>query len=93
MSKLVTEIVGNEPYSYYPMGKHVVRAPGVCGGRPTFKYTRIEVAGVLSMLASDTIDTIVEAYRGRISREAIEEAILIASRLVHRQKPPKSAAA
>lgn len=93
MAKLVTEIVGNEPYSYYPMGKHVVRAPGVCGGRPTFKYTRIEVAGVLSMLASDSIDTIVDDYKGRISREAIEEAILIASRLVHRQKPPRSAAA
>jgi len=43
--KLVTEMVGGEPYQYYPLGQYVVRAIGVCGGRPTFKYTRIEVKG------------------------------------------------
>ncbi len=91
MAKLVTEIVGDEPYSYYPMSEYVVRAPGVCGGRPTFKYTRIEVAGVLSMLASDSIDTIVEDYNGRISREAIEEAILITADLF-KSRTPQSAA-
>ena len=36
---LVTEIVGEESYQYYPLGSHVVRALGVCGSRPTFKYT------------------------------------------------------
>src|SRR5438093_7174788 len=41
--ELVCEIVGGEPYEYYPLGQYVVRAPGVCGGRPTFKYTRIDV--------------------------------------------------
>jgi uncharacterized protein (DUF433 family) len=80
--KLVTEIVGDEPYEYYPMGEYVVRAKGVCGGRPTFKYTRIEVAGILAMLATDSIDQIVEDYGGRISREAIVEAIRIAGKLV-----------
>ena len=43
MDRLVTEMVGGEPYQYYPLGKHVVRAVGVCGGHPTFKYTRIGV--------------------------------------------------
>lgn len=38
MAELMTEIVGGEPYEYYPLGEYVVRAPGVCGGRPTFKY-------------------------------------------------------
>jgi len=36
MVQLVTETVGGEPYQYYPIGAHVVRAIGVCGGRPTF---------------------------------------------------------
>ena len=35
-----------------PLGKFVVSAPGVCRGRPTFKYTRIEVAGALERLAA-----------------------------------------
>lgn len=33
MAKLVTEIVGGEPYEYVPLGEYVVRAPGVCDGR------------------------------------------------------------
>ena len=43
MAELITEMVGGEVYQYYPQGEHVVRAVGVCGGRPTFKYTRIEI--------------------------------------------------
>jgi uncharacterized protein (DUF433 family) len=73
--KLITEMVGGEPYQYYPLGKYVVRAIGVCGGRPTFKYTRIEVTGTLERLAAgESIDDIVAGYRGRVSREAILEA-------------------
>jgi len=73
--KLVTEMAGGEPYQYYPLGKYVVRAIGVCGGRPTFKYTRIEVTGTLERLAAgESMDEIVAGYRGRVSREAILEA-------------------
>ncbi|MDP9312098.1 MAG: DUF433 domain-containing protein [Chloroflexota bacterium] len=75
MPTLVTEVIGGEPYDYYPLGAHVVRAVGVCGERPTFKYTRIEITGVLERLAAgDSIDEIVQGFRGRVSREAIEEA-------------------
>ena len=75
MAKPITEIVGKESYEYYPLGKYVVRAPGVCGGRPTFKYTRIEITGTLERLAAgETIDEIVAGYRGKVSREAIIEA-------------------
>jgi len=75
MVKLVTEMVGGELYQYYPLGKHVVRAIGVCSGRPTFKYTRIEITGTLERLAAgENLDEIVEGYRGRVSREAIIEA-------------------
>lgn len=76
MPEVITEIIGGEIYQYYPLGNHVVRAIGVCGGRPTFKYTRIEITGTLERLAAgESIDDIVKGYRGRVSREAIIEAI------------------
>ena len=84
MEKLITETVGNEPYQYYPLGEYVVRAPGDCNGRPTFKYTRIEITGTLDRLAAgENMDQIVAGYRNTISREAVIEAIqLIASQFV-----------
>ncbi len=78
MAQLMTEIVGGESYQYYPLGDHVVRAIGVCGGRPTFKYTRIEIIGTLDRLAvGEHLDDIVKGYRGRVSREAVIEALQI----------------
>ncbi len=91
MPRLVTEQVGDEIYEYFPMGEHIVTAKAVCGGRPTFKYTRIEVSGILARLASESIDAIVEDYEGRIPREAIIEAIQIASELF-RKVPRRTAA-
>ena len=84
MAKLITEKVGNEPYQYYPLGKYVVRALGGGSGRPTFKYTRIEITGTLDRLAAgENMDQIVAGYRNKISREAVIEAIqLIASQFV-----------
>lgn len=74
----VTEIVGGEPYRYYPLGQHVVRAPEVCGGRPTFKYTRIEITGALERFAAgEPVDDIVGGYQGRVSSEAMAEAVRI----------------
>jgi uncharacterized protein (DUF433 family) len=76
MSELMTEIIGGESYQYYPLTDHVVRAIGVCGGRPTFKYTRIEITGTLERLAAgENIDEIVEGYRGRVTQAAIIEAV------------------
>lgn len=78
MAELITESAKGEPYQYYPLGEHVVRAVGVCGGRPTFKYTRIEITGTLDRLAvGESLDTIVAGYRGRVSREAVIEAIQV----------------
>jgi uncharacterized protein (DUF433 family) len=72
---LITETMNGEMYQYQPLGNYVVRALGVCGGRPTFKYTRIEITGTLERLAAgETIDEIVAGYRGRVSKEAIVEA-------------------
>lgn len=78
MAKLITETVEGELYQYYPLGQHVVRAIGVCGERPAFKYTRIEITGTLERLAAgETIDELVAGYRGRVSREAIMEAMQV----------------
>lgn len=55
-----------------------MRDVGVCVGRPTFKYTRIEVAGALDRLAScETMQSIVKCYDGRVLREGLEEAVSI----------------
>ena len=78
MTKVMTELSHGASSQYYPLGTHVGRAVGVCGGRPTFKYTRIEIAGTLDRLAAgESLDEIVAGYRGLVSREAIIEAIQI----------------
>ncbi|MEM7112201.1 MAG: DUF433 domain-containing protein [Chloroflexota bacterium] len=77
----MTETIGDESYSYIPLGNHVVRAIGVCSGRPTFKYTRIEVAFILNRIANGkTVDYIIDAYDDpHLSRGAIHEAISLAA--------------
>jgi uncharacterized protein (DUF433 family) len=80
-SPLVHELIGGEPYTYFPLGKYIVRAPGICGGRPTFKYTRIEVTFILNRLAQGkSIEYIVDAYADpHLTRAAIQEAMLLAN--------------
>ena len=50
--ELICEWYGGDRYEYYPLGDYVVMAPAVCGGRPTFKYTRIEANGALNLMAA-----------------------------------------
>lgn len=71
--ELVREMYGGEIYEYYPLGQYIVRAPGVCGGRPTFKYTRLEPSIILALLAQgDTVEDVLENYhRSKIPAEAI----------------------
>lgn len=80
--ELVREMYGGEPYEYYPLGKHVVAAPGVCGGRPTFKYTRLEVSMILELISSgETVEQVVQAYsRSHLTPAAVKEAISLAER-------------
>ncbi len=64
--ELVSETCGDTLYEYYPIGLYIVTAPGVCGGRPTFKYTRLEVATVLDLLASGwNVEHLVQEYAQR----------------------------
>src|SRR5438094_7313287 len=79
-------MVGGEWYEYIPLGKFVVSAPGVCRGRPTFKYTRIEVAGILERLAAGhDIEALIIDSRGRLSREAVSEAATLTAKALVRQ--------
>jgi uncharacterized protein (DUF433 family) len=87
--KLVREEIGDQVYEYYPLGKYVVSAPGVCRGRPTFKGKRIEVAGILDRLgAGHPVDEIVAGFKGRFSREALEEAVHLAGKALVLQSEP-----
>ena len=73
------EIRGSEPYEYYPVGRHIVVAPGVCGGRPTFKYTRIDVRHALRLLAAGrAIDQVAQGYQ--IPVAAVREALTLAAK-------------
>ncbi len=84
--KLVQEVVGGEPYEYYPLGKYIVAAPGICGGRPTFKYTRVEVQVVLDLIASgESLEQLVENFQGRVPLKAIEETLRLAASLLKRE--------
>lgn len=78
--ELVREIIGGVAYDYYPLGEYIVIAPGVCGGRPTFKYTRLEVSVILSLLSEGrSIDEAAAEYEeSRVSTEAVREAIRLA---------------
>src|SRR5216684_9412771 len=80
LTGLVCEMHGDVPYEYYSIGQYIVAAPGVCGGRPTFKYTRLEVAVVLDLLAAgQTTEHIVREYaQSKLTPEAIAEAIRLA---------------
>jgi uncharacterized protein (DUF433 family) len=66
------------------LGEYIVMVPGVCGGRPTFKYTRLEISAILAEIAAGlSIDEALLTYdRSQLSRQAIREAIQLADRVL-----------
>jgi len=63
------------------IGRYIVSDPQICHGKPTFRGTRIMVWQVLEQAASGMAwETIVEEWGGSITKEAIEEAIQLASK-------------
>jgi len=90
--KLVREMVGGEPYEYYPVGRYIVCAPGICGGRPTFKYTRIDVHHALALLtAGRTVEEVAKGYE--VPVKAIHEALILSSKSFDRQNKEYAKAA
>jgi uncharacterized protein (DUF433 family) len=62
-----------------PLGRFIVMDPDVCHGKPTFVGTRIMVEQVLKQVAGGKDwDAIVAEWRGRVSKEAIAEAVDLA---------------
>ena len=83
---MVREEFNGDVYEYIPLGRYIVSAPGVCRGRPTFKGTRIEVAGILRRLgAGHPLEGIVGDYDGRVTREAVMEAAVLAGKALVRE--------
>ncbi len=63
------------------MGRYIVADPRICHGKPTFRGTRIMVWQVLEMVAQGKAwETIVEEWGGSITKEAIAEAVQLASK-------------
>ena len=78
--QFIRETCGDTLYEYYPIGHYIVAAPGICGGRPTFKYTRLEVATILDLLAAGwSVERLVREYaQSHLTAEAVAEAIRLA---------------
>ena len=79
----------NGPRHRVELGRHIVADSKICGGQPTFKGTRIMVWIVLEQLDRGlSWQEIVREWDGRVSEEAIGEAIAIAE-LVVKHEPFK----
>ena len=62
------------------IGRYIVTDPEICHGKPTFRGTRIMVWQVLEQIAGGMAwETIEEEWRGKVSKEAIAEAVRLAS--------------
>jgi uncharacterized protein (DUF433 family) len=75
-AELVREQYDGEDYEYYPLGEYVVAAPGVCGGRPSIKYTRIDARHVIGSLRSGDSPQKISRYY-KIPVAAVEEAVAL----------------
>ena len=62
------------------IGRYIVTNPKICHGKPTFRGTRVLVADVLEQVASGVAwETIIEDWNDSITKEAIGEAVHLAS--------------
>ncbi len=61
------------------LGRYIVAHPKICHGKPTFRGTRIMVADVLEQVTDGLDwDSISESWGGKITKEAIAEALSLA---------------
>jgi len=62
------------------LGRYIVADPKVCHGKPTFRGTRVFVADVLEQVAMGMAwETIIEEWHDSITKEAIAEAVQLAT--------------
>lgn len=61
------------------IGRYIVSDPEICSGKPVFRGTRITVRHVLDQVAAGMAwESIVEEWGGRVSKDAIAEAVRLA---------------
>jgi uncharacterized protein (DUF433 family) len=76
------------------LGRYIVADPEICHGQLTFKGTRILVKSVLYYVAQGKDwDWISQAYLGKVDREAIAEAVSLASEALLRKMGERRRAA
>jgi uncharacterized protein (DUF433 family) len=62
------------------MGRHIVTDSRICHGKPIFRGTRVLVSDVLEQVASGMAwETIIEEWNGSVTKDAITEAVQLAS--------------
>ena len=62
------------------MGRYIVTDPEICHGKPTFRETRVLVSDVLEQVGSGVAwETIIAEWNSSVSKEAIQEAVQLAS--------------
>ena len=63
------------------MGRHIITDARICHGKPTFRGTRVLVSDVLEQVADGVSwEAIAEEWNDKITKEAIQEAVQLASR-------------
>jgi uncharacterized protein (DUF433 family) len=65
-----------------PVGDRIVSNPGICGGRPRIRGTRVRVSDILEMLAEGVTREEITADFPYIANEDIAAAIAYAARAV-----------
>lgn len=61
------------------LGEYIVADAGICHGKPTFKGSRVMVWQVIDMVRRGMgWKEICNAWRGKVTREAIAEALALA---------------
>lgn len=62
------------------IGRYIVTDPKICHGKPTFRGTRVLVSDVLEQVSNGVAwETIIEEWNGSITKDAISEAVQLAS--------------
>lgn len=62
------------------IGRYIVTDPSICHGKPTFRGTRVLVSDVLEQVGNGMAwETIIEEWNGSITKDAISEAVQLAS--------------
>ena len=62
------------------IGRYIVTDPKICHGKPTFRGTRVLVSDVLDQVSNGVAwETIIEEWNGSITKDAISEAVQLAS--------------